>query len=235
MSTVRAAGSIYGGPRGWISRGGYPVARGWLTDRRKFMDIRTTVSVVTVPRRVTPNRWSVVFALLFAKLARSLPNTGLGNVEVIEIYSQYGHMMRRRCLMILRDPSAADDALQNALIKVMRYGKSLLTADSKLRWLYRVCDRACFDLLDKKKRRAEVPEAPLDAVSVIGPHVEARDTALALLRSLDEINRKIVIHYFLEGMSQQEVADELNLSRQSIHKRMVKIKKQLQVAGGRDD
>ena len=177
-----------------------------------------------------------LLSLAFSRAAAGGAPNSLTNVQVADVYRQYGHLMHRRCRSILRCGALADDALQNALIKVMRYGKRLLEADSKLRWLYRVCDRACFDLLDKRKRRAEVPEIPTDAViEHPAAQIEARDAVTRILGTLGETDRKIAVLHFVEGMSQGDVSSELNLSRQTINKRLQKIRHQVQQPGGSDE
>ena len=61
---------------------------------------------------------------------------GLSNSEVARVYRRYGHLMLRRCRVLLPDDTLADDALQDAFIKLMRFGAELQQADAKLRWLY---------------------------------------------------------------------------------------------------
>jgi RNA polymerase sigma-70 factor (ECF subfamily) len=72
--------------------------------------------------------------------------------EVSDLYAKYGFFLLRRCRTILRDPGLADDALQEAFVKILRSGGAVRDADEPLRWLYRVVDRCCFDALRKRRR-----------------------------------------------------------------------------------
>ena len=58
--------------------------------------------------------------------------SGLNNAEVADVYRQYGHLLLRRCRLITRDDALAEDALQEAFVRVMRYGRGLHEARSKL-------------------------------------------------------------------------------------------------------
>src|SRR5690242_10060674 len=97
----------------------------------------------------------------------------LSNLEVGEIYRKYGHLVLRRCEVVTRQPALAQDALQEVFVKVMRYGSELRTAEAPLRWLYRVADRCCFDLLSRTKRRAEdeLSDAIMADLTAVGSDV----------------------------------------------------------------
>jgi RNA polymerase sigma factor (sigma-70 family) len=158
----------------------------------------------------------------------------LTNQEVAEVYRDYGHLLLRRCRLLLRDPGLAEDALQEAFIKVMRYGAELRRVEARLRWLYRVVDRCCFDLMKRRGRLAEV-DAP---VELIGPHpaiqLELRDAALRLLHRLGDRDRTLAVMAFVDGMSQEAIAGETGWSRQTVNKRLQAIRKRAdRLTGGK--
>jgi RNA polymerase sigma factor (sigma-70 family) len=76
--------------------------------------------------------------------------------ELASLYTQYGFFLKRRCCVILRDASAADDALQDVFVKVMHSDQSLASIEQPLAWLYRIVHRVCLDALRRKRvRKAE--------------------------------------------------------------------------------
>jgi len=155
---------------------------------------------------------------------------GLSNREVTDLYRRYGFVLRRRCLMVLRQPAHVDDALQETFLKVMRAGAPIRTAVEPLRWLYRVADRACFDLLRKTKTRRAAPiDDVLDELPAHeGLEPELRRAAMELLDALDVEDQQIAVMAFLDGMNQQEIADELGYSRMTIIKRVARLKERAQ-------
>lgn len=156
-----------------------------------------------------------------------LVSEGLSSAEIADLYRRYGFFLRRRCLLIMRDPSLAEDALQDGFLKLMRVGGGVRQADEPLRWLYRVMDRSCFDQLRKTKRARN--DSPLDETeaelpSHPGTEPEMRRAAIELLDALDEEDQQIAVMTFVDGMNQQEVADELGYSRMTIIKRIARLR-----------
>lgn len=142
------------------------------------------------------------------------------------MYETYGHLMKRRCLVILRNDSAADDALQDAFIDLIRYGAGFRDADAKLRWLYRVCDRACFRQFNRSKKLNE-REVPLTepVAAPPGVDVEARDRVLKALNRVDDKTQAVAIMAHVDGMSKAAIGEELGWSRQTIHKKLLEIER----------
>ena len=162
---------------------------------------------------------------------RRVTREKLPETEVSHIYRQYGALMLRRCRLILRDDTLADDALQNAFIKLIRHGAAFREAESKVRWLYRLCDRVCFDVLSKRKtnktrddRAAHLPVPPqTDPVRL--------SEAMHLLEQLDRKEQQLVVMAFLDGMSQSEIGKKLGWSRQTVNKKLNGLKARLRHYG----
>ncbi len=139
--------------------------------------------------------------------------------------------------MILRDPEQANDALQEAFVKVMRSDVALDSVEQPLRWLYRVVDRVCLDLLRRRKTTptsgaGDVDEAELAAPSEggRGPEhaAEERDRVLRFLVELDDVSQRIALLSFVDGMNQGEIAEELGYSRVTINKRVQALRQRAQ-------
>ena len=154
---------------------------------------------------------------------------GLDSAAVTKLYEKYGFFVRRRCTLLLRDTALADDALQETFLKLMKSGRPILEAEHPMRWLYRVADRACFDLLRRTKRSRQA--TPLDdAMGELmhpGDEPEVRRRALELLATLDEEQQRVCVMAFIDGMTQQEIADELGVSRVTIVKRVAGIRERM--------
>jgi RNA polymerase sigma-70 factor, ECF subfamily len=141
--------------------------------------------------------------------------------DVAALYERYGFLLRRRCLLLLRDEALADDALQDAFVRLLRHGAELAASDRPLRFLYRVVDTTCFDHLRRRRvRRVEgpAPDDPVGAHPDVG--LEIRDGALRLLDSLGDDDRRIAVLAFVDGLTQGEIADEVGLSRVTVNKRI---------------
>ena len=142
--------------------------------------------------------------------------------EASRLYERYGFLIIRRCRTILRDPSGAEDALQQVFEKLLRTGAGVRDADQPLRWLYRVADRVCFDRLRQRRRSPESPMAVDPVPEVVHADVDAalREAVLSLLKALGEQEQQIAVLLFVDGMNQGEIAAELGLSRVTVNKRV---------------
>lgn len=150
---------------------------------------------------------------------------GLSPAELAAVYAQYAHLMRRRARILLRSEALADDALQEAFVKLLRYGADFRRAEAPLRWLYRVVDRACFDQLARVKSRAETDEMPPELGVAPGAlRVDERDVVMRFLGHLGEEDRTIAVLAFVDGLSQGEIAEETGVSRQTVNKKVQAIR-----------
>jgi RNA polymerase sigma-70 factor (ECF subfamily) len=147
-------------------------------------------------------------------------DAALGTEEVAALYAKYGFFLLRRCRTILRDRALADDALQEAFVKVMRGGGAIREASEPLRWLYRVADRCCFDVLRKRRRSMETPSDGEGESAHPGVAIELRDAVLRLMSTMNDDEMKIAVLLFVDGMSQGEIAEEVGLSRVTVNKKI---------------
>jgi RNA polymerase sigma-70 factor (ECF subfamily) len=145
--------------------------------------------------------------------------------EVEDLYARYGFLLLRRCRMILKDSAQADDALQEAFVKIMRSGAAVRQTDRPLGWLYRVADRCCFDVLRKRRRSVEASsDEDIGATAHPGVAIEVRDAVLQLLGSMDDQEMQIALLLFVDGMSQGEIAEDIGLSRVTVNKKVAAIR-----------
>jgi RNA polymerase sigma factor (sigma-70 family) len=159
----------------------------------------------------------------------SLEETTVAAADIRALYTRYGYLLQRRARVILRDPELAADAVQEAFLKAFRAQASLQDVEAPLAWLYRVLDRTCLDMLRRRKLQ---PSALSDAhPESASAHPELqlneRDFALKMLKNVDEASQQLALMAFVDGMSQQQIGDELGLSRVTINKRIGVLRTQL--------
>ena len=153
--------------------------------------------------------------------------------EITEAYAKYGPFVLRRCRRILGNEAAAQDALQEAFMRLWRRSDLFAAADSKLAWLYRVAERCCFDHLSRPATRSSLP---LDEFRDAEPweqssatQAEDRDIVLKFLAVLDDKLRQVALFHYLDEMGQEEIAAAVGCSRQTVVNRLHAIKQRLEV------
>jgi RNA polymerase sigma-70 factor (ECF subfamily) len=138
---------------------------------------------------------------------------------ITDSYERYGPMVFRRAYSILGNHAEADEATQEVFIRAMN-GLEKFDGRSKMStWLYRVTTNFCLNKLRDRKRRYELqkerrePEEPKRSHSVrIADQIMLR----ILLAEADEQQAKAAICVYMDGMSHEEAADVLGVSRRTV-------------------
>jgi RNA polymerase sigma-70 factor, ECF subfamily len=151
--------------------------------------------------------------------------------EITEAYVKYGPYVLRRCRRILGTEAAAQDALQEAFMRLVRRADLFAGADSKLAWLYRVAERCCFDQLSRPATRAarpieELRTEPWDSSSAMV--AEDRDMVMKFLGGLEDKLRQVAVLHYLDEMGQEEIARAIGCSRQTVVNRLAAIKQRVE-------
>ena len=155
--------------------------------------------------------------------------------EVAEVYRRHGYLLEERCRRILRDDALAEDAMQQTLMRLLCYGQSYREAPSRLFWLLRACNQVCFNLL-KKRKRMRLAEAELAAGGAAGaPEGSASLAPIRVyeewqvvdqfLHKLEARDREIAVYYYLDGITQAEIARLTGWSRPTVIKKLKSIQK----------
>ena len=152
---------------------------------------------------------------------------GLSRDEVAQIYRKYGCFMHRRARLVTRDDALAEDAVHEALVKLLQNGQALREAEQPLSWLLRVVERASIDQLRRGKHLHRA--APIDeTVNQMAAHpsvdLEARNSVLRVLGTLADEDQRIAMLAFVDGLSQGQIAERVGYSRVTINKRLQSIR-----------
>lgn len=146
--------------------------------------------------------------------------------QVEILYNRYGALVYRRCLRILGTDAAAWDATQEVCARVMRHYGSFRAEASPLTWILRISTNHCLNVLgDRRGRRSELA-SPRRDLELGDRGDEAFDGAerFALIRALlvrfDPDIQRPVIHRYVDGMTEQEVASVCGLPVATVRKRL---------------
>jgi RNA polymerase sigma-70 factor (ECF subfamily) len=128
--------------------------------------------------------------------------------------ADYGTAYRTACL-VLRDPVEAQDAVQEAFLRVWRFRDAIPAGDARKAWLYRVVVNACVSRIRSERSRTgkDAGDLGLEALPDQGvtPHDAAERSelagdVLAALADLPEALRVPLVLRFYAGLSEKEIA-----------------------------
>ena len=166
--------------------------------------------------------------------------------ELVETYQRKVYGI---CIGMLKDPDDSMDVSQEVFIKVYRYLDKFNQESSFYTWLYRITVNKCIDFIRKQKRKREVDYndellregnvAGDDELlpSRLGIHPdkvygrkELREKMLEALKTLSEKHRTILVLREVEGLSYEEIADVLQVSKGTVMSRLYHARRYFQDA-----
>ncbi len=146
-----------------------------------------------------------------------------GDPSLETLYVQYGHHVFRRCRYLLGSEDAAWDATQEVFLKAERARGGFEARASWLTWLQRIATHHCLNLLRAGKVRRGRGTVGPDALDAEGRFAEGSERAVLvrdLLACFDAQTQAAAVHYFVDEMSQEEVAAAVGLSVPTLRKRL---------------
>ncbi|GAA3853571.1 RNA polymerase sigma factor [Celeribacter arenosi] len=136
---------------------------------------------------------------------------------------------------LLRDRAEAEDVAQEAMVRLWRIAPEWRQGEAKVTtWLYRVVTNLCTDRLRKKRGKGidEIPEPEdgrpsQDAVLMQAARMAALDAALA---TLPDRQREAVVLRHIEGLSNPQIAEVLDISVEAVESLTARGKRSLAAA-----
>jgi RNA polymerase sigma-70 factor (ECF subfamily) len=146
---------------------------------------------------------------------------------------------RRHCVgearSVLRSPAEAEDAAQEALLRVWRSARTPEEVERPVAWLRRIARNEALRLLARERRRDEVPaEAALREVAVAQEtSMPERLAIVDLMATLPPADRQLVWLRYVEDLTQARVAHRLGIPEGTVKARLHRVRGRLKhVADG---
>ncbi len=146
--------------------------------------------------------------------------------------TEYGEEVQRLCIMYIKNLADAQDAAQDNFLKAWKNmdqyaGRS---GSSEKTWLMRIAVNVCHDYYRSRWFRNTDLTLALEDLPERYITAEEKDITLTLeVMRLREPLKQVILLYYYENMTLQEVADALGLSISWVRKRLNKAKKQLKL------
>jgi len=155
--------------------------------------------------------------------------------DVETLFRRYGRQVQRRAVAILRDGDAARDVVQEVFARALSARAELSGIAVAVTWLYRVTTNLCLSGLRERNRRGRILDrwAPRPALPVAAETADSTLTVRALLRDVPDDLSEIAMYYFVDEMSQSEIATLTGIPRRTVAHRLKQFRvRTLKVAAG---
>ncbi|HAH17956.1 MAG TPA: RNA polymerase subunit sigma-24 [Eubacterium sp.] len=144
---------------------------------------------------------------------------------------KYGSLLLKMCILMLKNKCDAEDVVQNTLVKYYTANVSFTSDEHKKAWLIRVSQNECKDLLRRKKRHVFVQYESVEyCFTEDKEYDESIINRLIELSNLDYKYKSVIMLYYMEEYSIEEVADILGISKASVKMRLKRGRDKLKVA-----
>ncbi len=128
-------------------------------------------------------------------------------------------------MVLLRRDADAWDVVQQVFRRALETPLDFPNDLAALGWVYRTSTNLSLKVLRSRKLREVGVEATLSAEPSFEPrHLEARQFAKVLASGLSERELEIAVLHLLDGMTQDEIAEVLKVSRKTVVRDLQRIR-----------
>ena len=128
------------------------------------------------------------------------------------LYDSYSRIVYSVALRVLRDPSAAEDVLQDVFLRIWRSPSSFVSARGSIAgWLAIISRNRSIDLLRKRRPMDSVDDLPLQSSINVFRDVEGTvmaERVKSLIAGLPAAQREALDLAFFQGFTHFEIAEK---------------------------
>lgn len=157
-----------------------------------------------------------------------------GSVVAFErLYELHGARMKSIARNLLGQESDAEDAVQEAFLKVYRGAASFRGSAALSTWIYRILVNTCYDILRRRRRRSEDALDTTPGAEAAALPARAADHRLRLaieqgVARLRPRHRDVFLLSAVEGFSHREISEVLDIPEGTSRTLLFEAKRRLQ-------
>ena len=138
--------------------------------------------------------------------------------DVGALFRLHGPMVFRRALRLLGRREDAEEATQEVFVRAMRGLHSFDGRSSMSTWLYQITTNYCLNQIRDRGRRRDLFAQNVAADGDEATSAQAAELVLLrrLLVEADEQQAKAAVYVYLDGMSHEEAAEVLGVSKRTV-------------------
>ena len=140
--------------------------------------------------------------------------------KFIELYEEHHVRVEQTALRILKDPHAAEDAVQNTFLQVIRHFDKISEIPCKKLgfWLISIAKNEALMILRHKRR--EIPQEDWDTFSADVSDPTSYNELVHLFSQLPPTYRAALEMRLINGYSGKEIAQHLGISESAVNTRI---------------
>lgn len=137
--------------------------------------------------------------------------------SVQRIFEEYGEMLYKICIVMLRNAHDAEDAVQDVLIKYMVKKPVFDTDGYEKAWLIRVAMNLCKDWLRFKRKH---PQTDIESLHTTYAEESEERKVLEVLMNMPPRYKEVLLLYYFEEYKSHEIGKMLRITESAVRKRL---------------
>ena len=147
--------------------------------------------------------------------------------EIEALYQKYSYAIYKRAQSFMKNEEEALEVMQEVFVKALQYADSFRGESSPYTWLYRIATHLCLNKL-RHIKITKIVDEPLEETRYSSGHnlektVVNQKAFYKIFDQLEKEDQTILTLYFVDGLTQEQVAQSLSLSRKTIYHRLKNI------------
>lgn len=147
--------------------------------------------------------------------------------EYIQLINTNRAKLYKVAIAILKNDDDACDAIQEALLSSYKNLDSLKNKNYFLTWLTRILINKCYEIINKNKRNNNITEFTTENDLKYYDTYKIESRVESTLNKIDSDLREIVILYYYNQYTVQEIADILGIHLGTVKSRLFRARKQI--------
>lgn len=146
------------------------------------------------------------------------------------LYQRLGRPALSKTLYLVGQKNVAEEIVQETFVKLWQKKPTFESLRQAYAWVYRCCTNAAIDHLRNKGNQTvelEPERAPDSGGLDLEQRTDLKKTWKEVLDTLNEKEAELFVYRTVEGMSQDEVAEVMGVSRRTINRIQDKLAKKI--------
>ncbi|SKA70752.1 RNA polymerase sigma-70 factor, ECF subfamily [Eubacterium uniforme] len=144
--------------------------------------------------------------------------------------NEFGNLIFKTSLLILKNKHDAEDATQDVFYKYIVTDNDFANKEHKKAWLLRVCHNICKNMLRYKKIHTYVAYDEIAECIVGSRDIETKEAEeIIKLTNMSYDYKSVIILHYLEGYSVEETANILEITPAAVKKRLQRAREKLKI------
>ena len=148
-----------------------------------------------------------------------------GPGEIEQLYREHGHVVLRRARRILGNEVDAREVLQEIFVSLLDRPDQFDRRSAVTTFLYAMTTHACLNRLRNQRRRSDLLAREARAAHEEAGAASSVDAA-RLLAALPDRLQQVAIHYFVDEMTHDEIAEIIGVSRRQVGNLVAKVQEE---------